>query len=130
MEIYDTVREILRQKTRDVCWVSPETTVYRAIEIMAEQRIGALLVLDDGKLVGIMSERDYARKVVLKGRRSKETHVHEIMNTPVIFVEPHNSVDECMQLITAHRIRHLPVVEKGTVIGIVSIGDVVKWIIS
>jgi CBS domain-containing protein len=130
MEIYDTVREILRRKTTDIWWVKPETTVFHAIEIMAEKRIGALLVLDDGKLVGIISERDYARKVILKGRSSKDTQVHEIMTSPVIFVEPRNSVDECMQIITANRIRHLPVVDAGKVVGIVSIGDVVNWIIS
>jgi CBS domain-containing protein len=130
MEIYDTVREILRRKTTDIWWVKPETTVLHAIEIMAEKRIGALLVLDDGKLVGIISERDYARKVILKGRSSKDTQVHEIMTSPVIFVEPRNSVDECMQIITANRIRHLPVVDAGKVVGIVSIGDVVNWIIS
>jgi CBS domain-containing protein len=130
MEIYDTVREILQRKSGEVWSVSPETTVYRAIEIMAEKRIGALMVVDDGKLVGILSERDYARKVVLKGRSSKDTPVHEIMTSPVIFVEPRNTVDECMKIITDNRIRHLPVVDEGRVIGVVSIGDVVNWIIS
>ena len=130
MEIYDTVRDIVQRKNGHVWSVSPDTTVYRAIELMAEKRIGALLVVDDGKLVGILSERDYARKVILRGRSSKDTQVHEIMTSPVIFVEPRNSVDECMKIITERRIRHLPVVQDERVIGIVSIGDVVNWIIS
>lgn len=130
MEIYDTVREILQKKNGDVWSISPEATVYHAIEIMAEKRIGALLVLEDGKLIGIVSERDYARKVILKGRSSKETQVREIMTSPVIFVGPRHSVDQCMQIITQHRIRHLPVLDGERVVGIVSIGDVVNWIIS
>jgi CBS domain-containing protein len=130
MEIYDTVRDILQKKSGDVWSVGPETTVYQAIEIMAERRIGALLVLEDGKLSGILSERDYARKVILKGKSSKETPVREIMTSPVIFVEPRHSVDECMKIITNNRIRHLPVVEEEKVVGIVSIGDIVNWIIS
>jgi CBS domain-containing protein len=134
MEIYDTVRDILQKKSGDAWSVGPETTVYRAIEIMAEKRIGALLVLEDGKLSGILSERDYARKVILKGKSSKETPVREIMTSPVIFVEPRHSVDECMKIITKiitnNRIRHLPVVEEEKVVGIVSIGDIVNWIIS
>ena len=130
MEIYDTVREVLQKKRRDVWSVSPDATVYEAIELMAEKRVGALLVLELSKLVGIISERDYARKVILKGRSSKETPVREIMTTPVIFVEPQYSVDECMKIITEHRIRHLPVLDGERVVGIVSIGDVVNWIIS
>jgi|SRR5216684_2583889 len=131
MEILDTVREILQRKGGGEVWsVSPETTVYQAIEIMAEKRIGALLVLEDGKLAGILSERDYARKVTLKNRSAQETQVREIMTSPVIFVEPRHSVDECMKIITNNRIRHLPVVEEEKVVGIVSIGDIVNWIIS
>jgi CBS domain-containing protein len=130
MKIYDTVREILQKKRGDVWSVSPDTTVYESIEIMAEKRIGALLVLEEDRLVGIISERDYARKVILKGRSSKETLVREIMTSPVIFVEPQYSVDECMKIITERRIRHLPVLDGERVVGIVSIGDVVNWIIS
>ena len=130
MEIYDTVREVLQKKRRDVWSISPDATVYEAIELMAEKRVGALLVLEQTKLVGIISERDYARKVILRGRSSKETPVREIMTTPVIFVEPQYSVDECMKIITEHRIRHLPVLDGEIVVGIVSIGDVVNWIIS
>src|SRR5438132_13358450 len=118
MEIYDTVRDILQKKSGDVWSVSPQTTVYEAIEIMAEKRIGALLVIEDGKLAGILSERDYARKVTLKGRSAKETPVREIMTSPVIFVQPQHSVDECMKIITSNRIRHLPVVEGEKVVGI------------
>lgn len=130
MEIYDTVREILKRKGQDVWSVSPESTVYQAIEMMAEKHVGALLVLDGGELIGIISERDYARKVILQGRSSKETPVREIMTAPVIFVKPQHSVDECMKIITQNRIRHLPVMDGGKVIGVVSIGDVVNWIIS
>jgi len=130
MEIHDTVRDILQRKNGTVWSVGPNTTVYQAIEMMADKRIGSLLVVDEGKLVGILSERDYARKVILKGRSSKDTAVHEIMTSPVIFVNPGYSVDECMKIITDNRIRHLPVVDDGKVVGVVSIGDVVNWIIS
>jgi CBS domain-containing protein len=130
VKVYDTAAQILKRKGHDVWSVSADATVYQAIEIMAEKRIGALLVLDGGKLVGIVSERDYARKVILKGRSSRKTHVREIMTAPVIYVRPGDSVDECMKIITERRIRHLPVVEGEEVAGIVSIGDVVKWIMS
>jgi len=130
MKIYDTVRDVLKRKGQDVWSITPDTTVYRAIEIMADKHIGALLVIVEDKLVGIVSERDYARKVVLRGRSSKETRVAEIMTSPVISVQPQHAVDECMRIITDNRIRHLPVIEDGKVIGIVSIGDLVNWIIS
>jgi len=130
MKIYDTVRDVLKRKGQDVWSITPDTTVYRAIEIMADKHIGALLVIVDGKLVGIVSERDYARKVVLKGRSSKETRVAEIMTSPVISVQPQHAVDECMRIVTDNRIRHLPVIDDERVIGIVSIGDLVNWIIS
>ena len=130
MKIYDTVREILKRKGQKVWSIAPESTVYRAIEMMADKHVGALVVMARGKMVGIISERDYARKVILKGKSSKETYVREIMTSPVVFVEPQHSVDDCMKIITENRIRHLPVLDQEKVVGIVSIGDVVNWIMS
>jgi CBS domain-containing protein len=130
MQIYDTVHDVLKRKGQNVWSIAPDASVYRAIEIMAEKRVGALLVMTGDQLVGIISERDYARKVVLKGRSSKETRIEEIMSSPVIAVDPKRSVDECMKVITDERVRHLPVIENQKVIGVVSIGDLVNWIIS
>ena len=130
MQIYDTVQDVLKRKGQNVWSIEPASSVYRAIEMMAEKHVGALLVMNGDQLVGIISERDYARKVVLKGRSSKETRIEEIMSSPVVAVEPRRSVDECMKVITDHRVRHLPVIENQKVIGVVSIGDLVNWIIS
>src|SRR2546425_363822 len=122
MKIYDTIRELVKRKGPQEVWsISPEATVYRAIEMMADNHIGALPVIAGDKLVGIISERDYARKVILRGRSSKETRVEEIMTTPVIFVEPSHALDDCMRIMTEKRIRHLPIVEEEKVVGVVSI---------
>jgi CBS domain-containing protein len=130
MEIRDAVRAVLKRKGAEVWSVEPQVSVYRAIEIMAEKYVGALLVMSEGKLVGIVSERDYARKVILKGKSSKETRVGEIMSSPVIYVEPWQPVDACLRIMTEQRIRHLPVVDGDAIVGIVSIGDLVNWIMS
>ena len=122
----DTVSSVLRRKDRKVLSISPDASVYDAIALMAENSIGALLVVADGKLVGILSERDYARKVVLQSRSSKDTRVHDIMTSPVVTVTPTHTVEECMRLMTDKRIRHLPVVEGSAIVGIVSIGDLVR----
>jgi CBS domain-containing protein len=130
MELVETVRSVLKQKGQEIWSVMPEALVYDAIEMMAEKRVGALLVISEGKLVGVVSERDYARKVILTGKSSKQIQVKEIMTRPVIFVDPKHTVNDCMRIMTINRIRHLPVVENERVLGVVSIGDLVKWIIS
>ena len=131
MEVLDGVSAILKQKGTNVWSVGPDATVYEALEKMSDQGIGALLVMKGSALVGLLSECDYARKIILKGRSSKETSVEEIMISPPLTVSPGCSVDEAMRIMTERRVRHLPVVEdSGAVLGIVSIGDLVKWIIT
>jgi CBS domain-containing protein len=123
------IREILVTKGNAVWSISPEAMVFEAIQMMADKNVGALLVTKEGQLVGILSERDYTRKVVLKGRSSKETPVREILSERIIHVTPDHTVEECMRLMTENRVRHLPVLESGKIAGVVSIGDLVNWII-
>ena len=125
-----TISEILSQKGHATWTVSPEIMVFDAIQMMADKNIGALLVTEHDKLVGIISERDYTRKVALKGKSSKQTAVREIISGQVIHVHPDSTVEECMRLMTEHRIRHLPVLEESKIVGVISIGDLVNWIIS
>jgi len=126
----DTVGSILKSKGHDVWSVGPDDSVFQAVSLMADKSIGALLVIAGEILVGIISERDYARKVVLQGKSSRDTRVRDIMSSPVYSVGLDHTVDDCMRIVTAHRIRHLPVVQDGKVLGVVSIGDLVQRIIS
>jgi CBS domain-containing protein len=131
MKRVETISAVLRQRgLREVWSVGPDATVYEAIEMMADKQVGALLVMAEGKMVGVISERDYARKVILKGKTSKDTQVKDIMTSPVISVTRKHTVDDCMTTMTNKRIRHLPVLEDDAVVAVVSIGDLVKWIIS
>jgi CBS domain-containing protein len=128
MRVLDPVSFVLRKKGDDIWSVPSDATVYSAMQMMADKDVGALLVIDQGQLVGVVSERDYARKVILLGRGSKDTPVSEIMVASPITIRPECSVDEAMRLITTHRIRHLPVVCDGKILGVISIGDLVNWI--
>ncbi|HYA26933.1 MAG TPA: CBS domain-containing protein [Thermodesulfovibrionales bacterium] len=125
-----TVGELLKSKGRDIWTISPLATVFQALELMAEKDVGALPVVQNGKLVGIFSERDYARKIILLGRASKDTTVSELMTQTVFYVSPDNTFEDCMALMTSKQIRHLPVLENGRLEGIITLGDVVKKIIS
>ncbi len=130
MNISGTIGTILSQKGRQVYSILPDATVFEAIQLMADKNVGALLVTSEQKLVGVISERDYTRKVALKGKSSRETKVIEIISSPVVSATPNHSVEECMRLMTSNRVRHLPVLEGDKLVGIVSIGDLVNWIIS
>jgi CBS domain-containing protein len=125
-----TVREILQTKGHEIWSISPEATVYEALKTMAEKEVGALLVIDQGHIYGILSERDYARKVILKGKFSKDVPVREIMTDRILYVRPSQTVEECMALMIDKRVRHLPVIEDGRIVGLISIGDVVKGLIT
>ncbi len=130
MDVSGTIDAILGQKGGEIFSVSPNATVYEAIDLMASRNIGALLVVEHGALLGMMSERDYTRKVMLRGKRSRETQVREIMSSDLTVVTPREPVENCLRMMTEKRIRHLPVVEGETLRGIISIGDLVKWVIA
>jgi len=130
MKLADTIGSVLAHKGFQALQVESEATVYEAVKQMAAHQVGSLLVTEDGQLVGMITERDYARKVALMGKRSTEIQVRDIMSSPVIFVGPDHTVDQCMALMTENRIRHLPVLQGDTIMGLISIGDLVKWIIS
>lgn len=124
-----TIRQIIKEKEAEIWWTTPDTHVFSALSLMAEKSVGALLVIDKGKIVGIFSERDYARKVILKGKSSKDMFVREIMTTNVRFITPEQTCEQALALMTEKHIRHLPVLQDDQLIGIVSIGDLVKAVI-
>ncbi|MBA2411651.1 MAG: CBS domain-containing protein [Burkholderiaceae bacterium] len=130
MNVTGTIDAILNQKSGEIWSISPDATVYDAIAMMAEKNIGALVVVQEEQLVGILSERDYTRKVMLRGKRSRETFVKEIMSTQLTTVDSKESVDDCLRFMTDKRVRHLPVVDDGKLRGVISIGDLVKHVIS
>ena len=125
-----TVEKLLQVKGNKTWTITPQATVYAAVQLMSDKNVGALMVMEARKPVGIFTERDYARKLILKGKSSQTTTVRELMTVEVLYVEPRNSIEDCMQLMTNKRVRHLPVLAEGELIGIVTIGDVVKQIIS
>jgi CBS domain-containing protein len=130
MDVSGTIDAILGQKGREIFSVSPDATVFEAIELMANKNVGALLVLGDGQLLGMISERDYTRKVMLRGKRSRETQVREIMSSDLTVVTSREPIENCLRTMTDKRIRHLPVVDGDTLRGVISIGDLVKWVIA
>ena len=125
-----TVKQFLESKENNIWSISPEATVFEGLQVMADKNIGALLVTKDDKLAGIFSERDYARKVILKGKASKDTTIGELMTREVVYITPENSLDECMALMSAKHIRHLPIISNGKLLGLLTLGDVVKQILS
>lgn len=128
MEITGTVYDILHNKGGQICITSPNDTVYEAIHQMGEKNIGALVVMENDQVIGVLSERDYSRKVVLQGRTSRDTKVGEIIERPAITVRSKDGIETCMEQMTRHRIRHLPVVDDGQLMGVVSMGDLVNWV--
>ncbi|PYJ24655.1 MAG: histidine kinase [Verrucomicrobia bacterium] len=130
MDVSGTIRAILNQKSGEVFSISPDATVFEAVEVMDAKNVGALLVMEQERVVGIISERDYTRKVVLRGKRSREIKVAEIMSTNVTVTHPREPVEKCLRLMTDKHIRHLPVLEDDKVVGVISIGDLVKHVIS
>ena len=128
MELHGTVYDLLHNKTGEIWTTRPEDSVYDAIRTMGEKNIGALVAIEDGEVIGVLSERDYSRKVVLQGRTSRDTRVGEILSRPAITVGSRDGIEKCMELMTGNRIRHLPVVDDGRLVGLISIGDLVSWV--
>jgi CBS domain-containing protein len=125
-----TIRDLLKSRGSHVYSVSPQNTVFQALQLMAEKDVGALVVMEDDRIVGMFSERDYARKLILKGRSSKNTPIGDLMSSKVFFVTPDKTIEDCMTLMTMKKIRHIPVMENGKLVGMVSIGDLVNKVIS
>ncbi len=130
MQIQGTLDVLLNNKKTAVWSISPHATVYEAIQTMADQNVGSVLVMRDGALLGVLTERDYTRKVILRGRQSRQTLVEEIMTTPVVTAPINASIDDVMRVMSEKRIRHVPVVEDGVIVGVVSLGDLIKWVIA